>query len=288
MCPRGFRPANRQPPNQRALPMERPFCFGFGTIEVAPPPPSYSAKAEYPVRREFSIPSPTPRNTGSSAFGDDDVESLAPPSNAVIASASEAIQRPQGSAGLLPPSPNGYGGQVVASAPRNDVDGSERNFAFSRRDAPEFCKFIPPPEKQRAQRDPQERARGRPGARCTRCLMCQCICKKTAHEHTGSAEAVRPSLRNGFTAYIVLSPARPGLFVTVIPKKLASQEFDTCHRGVRTTRLCRPRHALFVKSASASTAPRPTSVTMANAPCVRKICQNGRTGGSRKTARRWN
>jgi hypothetical protein len=49
--------------------------------------------------------------------------------------------------------------------------------------------------------------------------MCQCICKKTAHEHTGSAEAVRPSLRNGFTAYIVLSPARPGLLVTVIPKK---------------------------------------------------------------------
>jgi hypothetical protein len=42
---------------------------------------------------------------------------------------------------------------------------------------------------------------------------------KNAHEHTGSAEAVRPSLRNGFTAYFVLSPARPGLFVTVVPKK---------------------------------------------------------------------
>ena len=42
---------------------------------------------------------------------------------------------------------------------------------------------------------------------------------KSAHEHTGSAEAVRPSLRNGFTTYFVLSPVRPGLFVTVIPKK---------------------------------------------------------------------
>jgi hypothetical protein len=42
---------------------------------------------------------------------------------------------------------------------------------------------------------------------------------KNAHEHTGSAEAVRPSLRNGFTAYFALSPARPGLFATVIPKK---------------------------------------------------------------------
>src|SRR6478752_7428330 len=31
--------------------------------------------------------------------------------------------------------------------------------------------------------------------------------KESAHEHTGSAEAVRHSLRNGFTAYALLSPA---------------------------------------------------------------------------------
>ena len=31
--------------------------------------------------------------------------------------------------------------------------------------------------------------------------------KKCAHEHTGSAENIRPSLRNGFTAYSALSPA---------------------------------------------------------------------------------
>jgi hypothetical protein len=42
--------------------------------------------------------------------------------------------------------------------------------------------------------------------------------KKHAHEHTGSAEAVRPSLRNGFTAYFVLSPAI-GFLATVIPEK---------------------------------------------------------------------
>jgi hypothetical protein len=35
------------------------------------------------------------------------------------------------------------------------------------------------------------------------------------------------------------------------------RELDTSHWGVRTTRLCRPPHAPFVKSASASTAPRP-------------------------------
>ena len=45
-----------------------------------------------------------------------------------------------------------------------------------------------------------------PGARCTRGLVCK-MHKESAHEHTGSAEAVRHSLRNGFTAYAVLSPA---------------------------------------------------------------------------------
>jgi hypothetical protein len=47
------------------------------------------------------------------------------------------------------------------------------------------------------------------------------VCKaaqKNAHEHTGSAEAIRPSLRNGFTTYFVLSPAT-GFLATVIPKK---------------------------------------------------------------------
>jgi hypothetical protein len=38
--------------------------------------------------------------------------------------------------------------------------------------------------------------------------------KENAHEHTGSAEASRPSLRNGFTAYSVLSPVT-GFLATV-------------------------------------------------------------------------
>ena len=50
------------------------------------------------------------------------------------------------------------------------------------------------------------RAQGRPGARCTRGLVCK-VRKERAHEHTGSAGAFRPSLRSGFTAYSVLSPA---------------------------------------------------------------------------------
>ena len=41
-----------------------------------------------------------------------------------------------------------------------------------------------------------------------------------AHEHTGSAEASRPSLRNGFTAYFVLFPEN-GSFASVAREKLS-------------------------------------------------------------------
>jgi hypothetical protein len=44
-----------------------------------------------------------------------------------------------------------------------------------------------------------------PDARCTRGLACK-TAQKHAHEHTGSAENIRHSLRNGFTAYIALTP----------------------------------------------------------------------------------
>ena len=153
-----------------------------------------------------------------------------------------------GRTGLLPPSPNGYGGQVVASAPRDDVGSPRHTSAFSRRDAPEVLQFVSPKK---------ERAQGRPGARCTRGLMCKGK-QKNAHEHTGSAEAVRPSLRNGFTTYFVLSPARPELVCHRRPQEArASRELDTCHRGVRTTRLRRTLQPRSSVAALASTAPRP-------------------------------
>ena len=69
--------------------------------------------------------------------------------------------------------------------------------AFSRRDAPELELLACP------LRD--ERAQGRPGARCTRVLVCNGT-EKCAHEHTGPAESIRPSLRNGLTAYGALFP----------------------------------------------------------------------------------
>jgi hypothetical protein len=44
-----------------------------------------------------------------------------------------------------------------------------------------------------------------PRSRAQRCA------KESAHEHTGSAEAIRHSLRNGFTAYFALSPENRAL-----------------------------------------------------------------------------
>src|SRR5215213_4845048 len=41
---------------------------------------------------------------------------------------------------------------------------------------------------------------------------------KCAHEHTGQRETLRPSLRNGFTAYFVLSPEN-GSFASVAREK---------------------------------------------------------------------
>jgi hypothetical protein len=46
---------------------------------------------------------------------------------------------------------------------------------------------------------------------------------RDAHEHTGSAGASRPSLRNGFTAYFVLFPEN-GSFASVAPKRLSLLE----------------------------------------------------------------
>ena len=72
-----------------------------------------------------------------------------------------------------------------AALPSDSISGQVRT--ISRRDAPEVCRSLVP-LKQRAQ--------GKPGARCTRGLACN-VHQECAHEHTGSAESIRPSLRSG-------------------------------------------------------------------------------------------
>jgi hypothetical protein len=120
-----------------------------------------------------------------------------------------------------------------------------------------FCarySFISLPSNQRAQ--------GKPDARCTRGPVSK-LHKKHAHEHTGPAEAIRLSLRNGFTAY-TCSPRRPGFLATVA--RAPERELDTSV-GVPgphdfTARLS----AVRPNNAPASTAPRPALLTLRNAP----------------------
>jgi hypothetical protein len=43
----------------------------------------------------------------------------------------------------------------------------------------------------------KQRAQGKPGARCTRGLACN-VHQECAHEHTGSAESIRPAKRRNY------------------------------------------------------------------------------------------
>src|SRR5258705_7039641 len=58
---------------------------------------------------------------------------------------------------------------------------------------------LSPSEATRGRRE--DRVHAAPAVSCANCT------KENAHEHTGSAETLRPSPRNGFTAYIALSLA---------------------------------------------------------------------------------
>ena len=63
-----------------------------------------------------------------------------------------------------------------------------------------------------------QRAQGIPDARCTRGLACGLHKTKCTRAYR-AAENTRPSLRNGFTAYGMLSPEN-GSFASVAPRKL--------------------------------------------------------------------
>jgi hypothetical protein len=131
------------------------------------------------------------------------------------------------------------------------------DFAFSRRIAPEACWKLPALE-FRGRRECRMRAAP---------AVSRAVCtKQSAHEHTGSAENIRHSLRNGFTAYNVISPADRACCHRRPSEALASSELDASIRGVRTTRLHRTHQSRSSVATSASTATRPSFVTMANAP----------------------
>jgi hypothetical protein len=124
-------------------------------------------------------------------------------------------------------------------------------------------------------------------------VSCAVCAKQRAHEHTGTAGAVRHSLRNGLTAYAALSletnssclhrcrldgqidpvgsNSPPAAWHQ--PRVSEPHGFAVRFSVVRPARCLRSRldaalRTTFRADAAASTASRPTFVTMANAPLV--------------------
>jgi hypothetical protein len=83
---------------------------------------------------------------------------------------------------------------AVPESTADSLPETKHKHAFSRLKKPEVCLNLVP----------REREQGMPGACCTRGLVCK-RWSKGAHEHTGTAGALRHSLRNGLTAYAALS-----------------------------------------------------------------------------------
>jgi hypothetical protein len=145
---------------------------------------------------------------------------------------------------------------------------TKRDFTFSRRNAPELWEKSLSLERKRAQ--------GMPDARCTRGLVCN-VHKEVRTRAYRAAEAIRHSLRNGFTAYIALSPAtnsschrRQRIKMHRKPGWTRNTSTDlTPATGARTTRFCRTlQHR---SSCAPRIAHRPDGL-----PCDRKRAQRCR------------
>src|SRR5437870_4256158 len=83
----------------------------------------------------------------------------------------------------------------------------KHEFAISRHEMPEVLQIVSPSSIQRAQ--------GMPDARCTRGLVSKCAQRVRPRAYR-AAENIRHPLRNGFTAYSVLSPENSS-FASVAP-----------------------------------------------------------------------
>jgi len=129
--------------------------------------------------------------------------------------------------------------------------------AISRLDMPEVCLKLPALSLRGRRED---RVRAAPA-------VSRAICtKENAHEHTGSAETLRPSLRNGFTAYFVLSPVN-GILATVAARIPPRNLTPAPRRQDHTTSPY--ASAPFVIGTSASTASHRTFVTIMIRPSCR-------------------
>ncbi len=133
-------------------------------------------------------------------------------------------------------------------------DGFNTCVLLSPRDAPEVCCVFTPSS--------QTRAQGKPGARCTHGLAC----KKGRETHTSIQVQRKQSglpCAMVLTASFVISPAI-GFFATVACSDLTANLTPASRRQDHTT--SPSALAPFVKSAAASIASNPASVTIAIRP----------------------
>ena len=107
-----------------------------------------------------------------------------------------------------------------------------------------------------------------PGARRTRSRACSVENTRVSHHGCAGKHPAFPHAMV-LTVSFVLSPVI-GLFCHRHQRR-CRHSLERQRRGVRTTRLRRPQPTLFVKSAAASTAPHPASVTIA----IRPSCGTG-------------
>jgi hypothetical protein len=131
--------------------------------------------------------------------------------------------------------------------------------ARSRGAARPSCAWSLAPSDMRGRRE--DRVRAAPAVSCAMCT------KKCAHEHTGPAESIRPSLRSGLTAYAALSPETNSSclrrFANCRQKpnpvgRPSPPQSLTPATGAGTTRFCRTRTApLVLRGNQSLTARRP-------------------------------
>jgi hypothetical protein len=104
-----------------------------------------------------------------------------------------------------------------------------------------------------------------PGAQCARSLAGRKTSRTSSSSHHGHTGTTRHSPRNGFTVSFVLSPVIR-IWLTPSSADNSTNLTPTSRRQDHTT--SPSASALFVNSASASTASRPASVTIAIRPSV--------------------
>jgi hypothetical protein len=98
-------------------------------------------------------------------------------------------------------------------------------------------------------------------------VSCANAHSKNAHEHTGSAETLRPSLRNGFTAYSAL-PGERAFLPPSPPRSLLFKNLTPASR--RQDHTASPSAPACARQPQAARPPHPTArfVTIASRPLI--------------------